>query len=68
MNSDTSPGQSSRQAAPSAVRGRGAASSGPRLANRWIAPAVLSLAQLMIGTIVNIPLPTAQGDLGSLPS
>lgn len=67
MSSDTSPGESSRQAALSAVRGRGAASSGPRVANRWVALAVLSLAQLMIvldSTIVNIALPTAQHDLG----
>src|SRR5579863_10316540 len=57
MSSDTSPGESSWQAAPSAVGGRG----------RWIALAVLSLAQLMIvldGTIVNIALPVAQRDLG----
>jgi EmrB/QacA subfamily drug resistance transporter len=41
--------------------------SGPRVANRWIALVVLSLAQLMVildSTIVNIALPTAQHDLG----
>jgi hypothetical protein len=62
MSSDTSHGQSNRQAAPGAVRGRGAESSGPRIADRWIAPAVLSLAELMMivldGTIVNMVLPT----------
>jgi EmrB/QacA subfamily drug resistance transporter len=58
VNSDTSSGQSSRQTAPS---------HGSPVANRWIALAVLSLAQLMIvldGTIVNIALPTAQHALG----
>jgi hypothetical protein len=57
MRSDTSSEESCRDAA----------SSGPRGANRWIALAVLSLAQLMIvldGTIVNIALPVAQRDLG----
>lgn len=71
MSTDTSPEESSRQAAPRVVRGRGAASSGPRVANRWIALAVLSLAQLMVilgSTIVSIALPTAQHDLGSPPT
>jgi EmrB/QacA subfamily drug resistance transporter len=63
MKSDTSDARSGRQAA----SGRTAASGGPRGANRWIALAVLSLAQLMIvldGTIVNIALPVAQRSLG----
>jgi len=63
MKSDTSDARSGRQAA----SGRAAASGGSRGANRWIALAVLSLAQLMIvldGTIVNIALPVAQRSLG----
>jgi EmrB/QacA subfamily drug resistance transporter len=67
MSTDTSSEESSRQAVPGVVRGRGTASSGPHAANRWIALAVLSLAQLMVildSTIVNIALPTAQHDLG----
>ena len=47
--------------------GRRAARGGPRVANRWIALVILSLAQLMVildSTIVNIALPTAQHDLG----
>ncbi len=63
MSTDTSHGLSHRQAA----SGRAAAAGGPRAANRWIALAVLSLAQLMIvldGTIVNIALPVAQRALG----
>ena len=59
--------EASRQGPPSAVRVRGAARSGPRVANRWIALVILSLAQLMVildPTIVNIALPTAQHDLG----
>ena len=58
MNPETSYGRPSRAAAPG---------HGPRAASRWIALAVLSLAQLMIvldGTIVNIALPVAQHDLG----
>ncbi|GAA4386690.1 MFS transporter [Tsukamurella soli] len=45
----------------------GAGGGGPRVANRWIALVVLSLAQLMVildSTIVNIALPTAQRELG----
>lgn len=45
----------------------GAAQAGPRAANRWMALAVLSLAQLMIvldATIVTIALPVAQRSLG----
>lgn len=67
MSTDTSHRQSHRQAAPSAAGSRAAAGDGPRVANRWIALAVLSLAQLMIvldGTIVNIALPVAQRALG----
>ncbi|KAA2265393.1 MFS transporter [Solihabitans fulvus] len=49
------------------VRTRSAAGGGARIANRWIALVVLSLAQLMVildSTIVNIALPSAQHDLG----
>jgi EmrB/QacA subfamily drug resistance transporter len=62
MSTDTSYRQSHRQAS-----GRAATVGGPRPGNRWIALAVLSLAQLMIvldGTIVNIALPVAQRALG----
>ena len=58
MSTDTTPEIAGRAAAPG---------SRPRAANRWIALAVLSLAQLMVildSTIVNIALPTAQHDLG----
>jgi hypothetical protein len=48
MSADTSSGGSGRQAASSAAGGRSAADSGPRVADRWIALAVLNLAQLMI--------------------
>ena len=69
MAVDRSPVASARTTPRSAVRdgGDGAARSEPRIANRWIALVVLSLAQLMDildGTIVNIALPTAQHDLG----
>ncbi len=59
--------ESSRQTAPGVDWGRGAARGGSRVANRWIALVILSLAQLMVildSTIVNIALPTAQHDLG----
>ena len=62
MSSDTSPVAADRP-----LSGQGAAGSGPRVANRWIALVVLALAQLMVvldSTIVNIALPTAQHDLG----
>jgi EmrB/QacA subfamily drug resistance transporter len=63
MSTDTSYRQSHRGTA----SGRAAAGGEPGVANRWIALAVLSLAQLMIvldGTIVNIALPVAQRALG----
>jgi hypothetical protein len=66
MSSETSHGRSSRRVALGAAGDRGEGSGLPA-ANRWIALAVLSLAQLMIvldGTIVNIALPTAQYNLG----
>jgi len=67
MSSGTSHQESSRQPGTSTLRGRGAAGSEPRVANRWIALVVLSLAQLMVildSTIVNIALPSAQLELG----
>jgi EmrB/QacA subfamily drug resistance transporter len=63
MTFDTSRRPSHRRPA----SGHAAAGASPRAANRWIALAVLSLAQLMIvldGTIVNIALPVAQRALG----
>jgi hypothetical protein len=74
MRSDTSREESGQPpTVGNAVRGRGAGDGGgsgggaPRVANRWIALVVLSLAQLMVildSTIVNIALPTAQHALG----
>jgi len=72
MSSDTSREETGRPASPTGGRGRGAvrsgaAASGAAGTNRWIALAVLSLAQLMVildSTIVNIALPVAQRDLG----
>jgi EmrB/QacA subfamily drug resistance transporter len=67
MSSDTSSEQASRPAALGTLGGRVAAGGPPRVANRWTALVVLSLAQLMVildSTIVNIALPSAQHDLG----
>lgn len=57
MSSDLSPSRSSQQAVPGTSP----------TTSRWLALAVISLAQLMVildSTIVNIALPTAQQDLG----
>ena len=73
MRSDTSREESGQPpTVGNAARGSGAGDGGggggaPRVANRWIALVVLSLAQLMVildSTIVNIALPTAQRALG----
>ena len=68
MAIDQSPAAPARTSHRTPVQdGGGRARTGPRVANRWMALVVLSLAQLMDildGTIVNIALPTAQHDLG----
>ncbi|SCG72218.1 MFS transporter [Micromonospora humi] len=67
MNSDAATEEANRAAGPRPVRGDaagGGESGGP---NRWLALAVLCVAQLMVildSTIVNIALPSAQRDLG----
>jgi EmrB/QacA subfamily drug resistance transporter len=65
MGLDPSSASSTRAASPQAVSGGNGAAAGR--ANRWVALAVLSLAQLMVildSTIVNIALPVAQRSLG----
>ncbi|MFD2417856.1 hypothetical protein [Amycolatopsis pigmentata] len=57
MSIDTPEGSGRRAGT---LRGRDPVREGPRLANRWVALVVLSLAQLMVvldSTIVNIALP-----------